>query len=79
MATMNDPKFLAEAKRSRLSINPTSGPEMREILVGLYKSGPKVIDLAKAALSRKGTIKCQKFTDKKFCRSKKKKKKKKSS
>ena len=79
MDTMKDPKFLTEAKKSKLGINPTSGPEMRKILSGLYKSSPDVVKLAKAALSRKGYIKCRKHTNKKWCRKKKKKKKKKSS
>ena len=75
MATMKDPKFLAEAKKSKLGINPTSGPDVRKILVGLYKSSPDVVGLAKAALSKKGTIKCRKHTKKKWCKKKKKKKK----
>ena len=79
MDTMEDPKFLAEAKKSKLGINPTPGPEVRKILEGLYQSCPDVVTLAKAALSKKGTIKCKQFTDKKWCRSKKKKKKKESS
>ncbi|MEQ8194348.1 MAG: tripartite tricarboxylate transporter substrate-binding protein [Rhodospirillales bacterium] len=77
MDTMSDPKFLAEAKKARVEINPTSGPEMREILADIYKSSPKIVELAKAALSRKGTIKCKEITDPKYCRGKKKKKKKK--
>ncbi|MEX2452074.1 MAG: hypothetical protein WD407_14550 [Rhodospirillales bacterium] len=77
MDTMSDPKFLAEAKKAKVAIYPTSGPDMKEILTEIYKSDPKVVELAKAALSRKGTIKCKEVTDAKYCRSKKKKKKKK--
>ena len=79
MATTKDPAFIADAKKIRLAIAPTSGPDMRALYKKLYASSPEVVELAKAALSKKGTVKCKKFTDAKYCRASKKKKKKKGS
>ncbi len=79
MATIKDAKFLFEAKRARISIKPSSGAKVEALMRKLYSASPKVVGIAKAALSRAGTIKCKDFTDAKYCRSKKKKKKKKSS
>lgn len=37
MATMNDKEFLADAKKSKLDIDPVSGEEMERIVAGLFK------------------------------------------
>ncbi len=76
MATMSDPQFLADAEKSKLLIAPTSGTEMRALLADLYTSSPKVVDIAKAALSRKGTVKCTAIADPKYCQPDRNKKKK---
>ncbi len=76
-ATTKDAKFLAEAKKARISIKPSSGAKIEALMRKLYSASPKVVKIAKAALSRAGTIKCKDFTNPKYCRSKKKKKKKK--
>ncbi len=78
-ATLSDPQFIAETKRSRIAINPSSGAKVEALMRKLYAASPEVVKIAKAALSRAGTIKCKKFTNPKYCRSKKKKKKKKKS
>lgn len=78
-ATIKDPKFLAEAKRAKIRINASSGADVEALMRKLYASSPKVVGIAKAALSRKGTIKCKDFTNPKYCRAKKQKKKKKKS
>lgn len=78
-ATTKDAKFQGEAKKARIRINASPGDKVEALMKKLYASSPKVVGIAKAALSRKGTIKCKEFTDPKYCRSKKKKKKKKKS
>jgi tripartite-type tricarboxylate transporter receptor subunit TctC len=74
MATMQDPQFLAEAEKAKLAIGPTSGPEMHELMTDLFKSSPAVIEIAKAALSKKGTIECTTISDPRYCRAARKKK-----
>lgn len=56
MATMKDPKFLADAKKQKLEIAPISGPEIKKLMVALYKSPPDMVQAAKAALSRTDKI-----------------------
>ena len=79
MATTRDAKFMAEAKKARIRINPSPGAKVEALMRKLYASTPEVVKIAKAALSRRGTVKCKEFTNPKYCRSKKKKKKKKQS
>jgi tripartite-type tricarboxylate transporter receptor subunit TctC len=75
-ATMKDEKFLSEAKRLRLEIDPLTGDELQAMAQELVKMPKPLVDLTNAALSRGGT-ECQRFTDAKYCAAKKKKKKKK--
>lgn len=56
-ATMKDKKFLAEAKKGRLPVNPVSGKEVQELLAGLYVLPPDVIKHAGDAISKTNNIK----------------------
>jgi tripartite-type tricarboxylate transporter receptor subunit TctC len=78
-AMTTDSKFLAESKRAKISIKPSTGAKVEALMRKLYAASPKVVKIAKAALSRRGSLKCNKVTNPKYCRSKKKKKKKKKS
>ncbi len=42
MDTMKDPDLLAEAKKSRVDINPVSGPEVEEIVKGMFTIPPNI-------------------------------------
>lgn len=75
--TMKDPDYLADAKKKRLQIAPTSGAELASIVNNIVNAPDNVVAKAKEALRRKGLVKCKAFTSAKYCRSKKKKKKKK--
>jgi hypothetical protein len=43
MDTLKDPEFLAEAKKSKLDIDPLSGEEMEKMVHGIFKLGPAVV------------------------------------
>lgn len=43
MATMRDPEFLAEAKKSDLDLNPLPGHEVEGIVQGFFKLQPRFI------------------------------------
>lgn len=75
--TMKDPVYLADAKKKRLFVSPTSGAELTTIVNNIVHAPGEVIAKAKEALRKKGLVKCKAFTSAKYCRSKKKKKKKK--
>ena len=45
--TMNDPKFLAEARTRRLPINPTNGDDVTKLIKRVYAMSPEVIAHAK--------------------------------
>lgn len=51
MATMTDPKFLAEAKKQKLDISPLSGPKVASLVRELYDTPQNIIQLAAAAAS----------------------------
>jgi hypothetical protein len=40
MDTLHDPELLAEAKKSRLDIDPVDGPRIAKLMAGLYKISP---------------------------------------
>jgi tripartite-type tricarboxylate transporter receptor subunit TctC len=42
-ATMRDPEFLAEARQSKIIINPTAGEELEEIVSGFAKLPPAIV------------------------------------
>jgi tripartite-type tricarboxylate transporter receptor subunit TctC len=48
--TLNDPEFLADAKKSRLGVDPISGQEIDQMVQSLFKLLPAVIAKLKAAL-----------------------------
>jgi tripartite-type tricarboxylate transporter receptor subunit TctC len=52
MKTMNDPAFLAEAKKRRLEINPTSGDEIETLVKDVMVQPPSVIERMKALLKK---------------------------
>jgi tripartite-type tricarboxylate transporter receptor subunit TctC len=56
MATMSDPKFLAEAKKGRLPIAAVSGQEIQALLAELYALPKDIIDHAANAMSNKNNI-----------------------
>jgi tripartite-type tricarboxylate transporter receptor subunit TctC len=41
--TMKDPEFLAEAKRSKLDIEPVTGETLEKIINGFFQTDPAVI------------------------------------
>ena len=41
MATLRDPELLAEAKKSKLDIDPTDGPTIAKMMAGLYETNPE--------------------------------------
>jgi tripartite-type tricarboxylate transporter receptor subunit TctC len=45
-ATMTDPKYVAEAEKLRISIDPTTGEEVQRLLEHAYGEPPEVIALA---------------------------------
>jgi tripartite-type tricarboxylate transporter receptor subunit TctC len=49
-ATMQDPEFLAEAGRSNIMINPTSGEELEEIMSAFEKLSPDILSQLKEIL-----------------------------
>jgi tripartite-type tricarboxylate transporter receptor subunit TctC len=51
-ATMKDPKFLADAAKSKIDIDPMSGEEVAELIAKLSAVPPAVVARAKKAISR---------------------------
>lgn len=43
MATMNDPEFVADAKRTRLDLDPITGEEMEKIVESNFKLDPSLV------------------------------------
>ncbi|MFQ5766230.1 MAG: Bug family tripartite tricarboxylate transporter substrate binding protein, partial [Rhodospirillales bacterium] len=52
MATMKDPKFLADAKKQKLEIAPISGGEIGRLMVALYGSPKDIVQAAKEAAEK---------------------------
>lgn len=50
MATMDDPEFQADAKKSKLDLAPLSGEEVQKMIEGMFKLSPTVIARLKEAL-----------------------------
>ena len=61
MATMNDPEFLADAKKQRLEIAPISGADISKLMVTLYNSDQAIIDGARAAAEKVDKIEISKI------------------
>lgn len=49
-ATMKDAAFLADAKKSKLGVDPITGKELEEMVASLFKLSPAVVTKLKAAL-----------------------------
>jgi hypothetical protein len=49
-ATMKDPEFLADAKQSKLDINPSSGQELEENVREIFKLDPGLVEKLKEIL-----------------------------
>ena len=43
MDTMNDPEFVADAKKSRLGVDPLTGEELERTVAGLFKLDSGVV------------------------------------
>jgi hypothetical protein len=48
--TMKDPEFLADAAKSRLDIDPVTGTELENLVRGLFKLSPSMINKLKTIL-----------------------------
>ncbi len=53
LATLRDPKLLAEAKRSKLEIAPIDGPTIAKLAADLYKLDPALLSRLKEILMKK--------------------------
>jgi tripartite-type tricarboxylate transporter receptor subunit TctC len=42
-ATMNDPEFLADAKRQNLDVRPVTGAEADELIKQVYATSPDIV------------------------------------
>jgi tripartite-type tricarboxylate transporter receptor subunit TctC len=51
-ATMKDADYLADAKKSRIDVNPVRGPEIDKLLAELYATPKAVIQKASQAIAR---------------------------
>jgi len=51
-ATMKDPDYLADAKKSRIDVNPVRGPDIDKLLAELYATPKDVIAKASQAIAR---------------------------
>jgi tripartite-type tricarboxylate transporter receptor subunit TctC len=60
MATMKDPKFLADAKKSKLEIDPVSGQEVQDILDKTFATPKDIVAAAKEATTRPDRIQIEK-------------------
>jgi tripartite-type tricarboxylate transporter receptor subunit TctC len=50
MDTMHDPDFLADARKSRLDINPVSGEKLEALMREMYETPPDIARKAAEAL-----------------------------
>ncbi|HSE91583.1 MAG TPA: hypothetical protein VLJ79_35625, partial [Candidatus Binatia bacterium] len=51
MATMKDPEFLADAKKSNLDLDPMPGEELEKIVARYFKLDPAIVEKLKALLN----------------------------
>jgi tripartite-type tricarboxylate transporter receptor subunit TctC len=79
-AAVGSKKFIAEAKKRKLDINPSRGVELQALVKEILDTPKDLQQLARAAVTKGAVFNCKKLVkDAKMCRSKKKKKKKKKS
>lgn len=50
MATMKDPEFLADAKKSKFDVDPLDGEEVQKMVAGMFKLPPALVAKLKEAL-----------------------------
>ena len=60
MATMKDPKFLADAKKQDLEVAPISGDEIEKIVAQVYKAPKEIVIAAKEAGEKSTNIQVEK-------------------
>ena len=53
-SAINDPEFLADAKRARLEIEENTGERVAEIIAGAWALPPDIVRVAKEAMSVPG-------------------------
>jgi hypothetical protein len=53
MNTMRDREFLADAKKSDISIDPSSGEEVEKLVSGIFDLQPELVARLKTILSPK--------------------------
>jgi tripartite-type tricarboxylate transporter receptor subunit TctC len=51
--TLKDPEALAEAKKSRMDVEPTSGEELEALVKEIFDSPPEVLERVKKVLATK--------------------------
>lgn len=56
MATMKDPAFLEDAAKQDLEVNPVGGKRVGELIAKLYKAPKEVVQRAKEASEKEGTL-----------------------
>jgi tripartite-type tricarboxylate transporter receptor subunit TctC len=49
--TLSDPEVLAEAKKSRMDVEPTSGEELESLVKEIFESSPEVLERVKKLLA----------------------------
>lgn len=50
METMSDPEFMADAKKSKLDLDPIGGEEVQKMIAGIFKLPPALVARLKEAL-----------------------------
>jgi hypothetical protein len=50
MDTMTDPEFMADAKKSKLDLDPIDGEEVQKMVAGMFKLSPALVGKLKEAL-----------------------------
>jgi tripartite-type tricarboxylate transporter receptor subunit TctC len=56
MATMKDPKFLADANKQKLEIAPLSGPKVASLIKQMYDTPRNIVELAALATSEQSKM-----------------------
>jgi tripartite-type tricarboxylate transporter receptor subunit TctC len=53
-ATMKDPKFLADAKQTKLSVDPMNGADVEKLLKRIYAADPKTVHMLQQVMPKNG-------------------------
>lgn len=53
-ATMKDPKFLADAKRTKLSVDPMTGADIEKLLKRIYATDPQTVHKLQQVMPKNG-------------------------